>query len=211
MLRLLLADDHAVVRRGLRGIITNHPTWTVVGEARDGDAALALALTLRPDIAVLDVSLPRLDGVTLTRRLKREAPEVSVLLFTMRDDDETVNAGLAAGARGYILKSDTGLHLRAAISALGNRRPYYSPWVCELLTAGHLRDHVLSRRQLLTAREREVGCMMAQGLRNEQIADGLGISVKTVETHRASAMRKAGVRTPGDFVRFAIRQGMIQA
>jgi DNA-binding NarL/FixJ family response regulator len=114
VLRILLADDHEVVRRGVSEIISANPAWEVVGEAADGDTAFEMALNLRPDIAVLDVSLPHMNGVTLTRRLKQEAPEISVLLFTMRDDDETVNEGLAAGAKGYILKTDTQQHLSAA-------------------------------------------------------------------------------------------------
>jgi DNA-binding NarL/FixJ family response regulator len=168
-----------------------------------------MALRLRPDIAVLDVSLPHMNGVTLTRRLKQEAPEISVLLFTMRDDDETVNEGLAAGAKGYILKTDTQQHLSAAISAIGARRPYFSPWVSELLLDGLVQDRKRSRLKTFTVRELEVAQLIAEGQSNKAIARDLSISVKTVETHRASAMRKAGVRTAGEFVRFAIKQHLI--
>ncbi|QTC92251.1 response regulator transcription factor [Brevundimonas goettingensis] len=209
MLRILLADDHEVVRRGVSEIISANPAWEVVGEAADGDTAFELALSLRPDIAVLDVSLPHMNGVTLTRRLKQEAPEISVLLFTMRDDDETVNEGLAAGAKGYILKTDTQQHLSAAISAIGARRPYFSPWVSELLLDGLVQDRKRSRLKTFTVRELEVAQLIAEGQSNKAIARDLSISVKTVETHRASAMRKAGVRTAGEFVRFAIKQHLI--
>jgi DNA-binding NarL/FixJ family response regulator len=204
-----LADDHEVVRRGVSEIISANPAWEVVGEAADGDTAFELALSLRPDIAVLDVSLPHMNGVTLTRRLKQEAPEISVLLFTMRDDDETVNEGLAAGAKGYILKTDTQQHLSAAISAIGARRPYFSPWVSELLLDGLVQDRKRSRLKTFTVRELEVAQLIAEGQSNKAIARDLSISVKTVETHRASAMRKAGVRTAGEFVRFAIKQHLI--
>ncbi|WP_207931532.1 response regulator [Brevundimonas goettingensis] len=190
-------------------IISANPAWEVVGEAADGDTAFELALSLRPDIAVLDVSLPHMNGVTLTRRLKQEAPEISVLLFTMRDDDETVNEGLAAGAKGYILKTDTQQHLSAAISAIGARRPYFSPWVSELLLDGLVQDRKRSRLKTFTVRELEVAQLIAEGQSNKAIARDLSISVKTVETHRASAMRKAGVRTAGEFVRFAIKQHLI--
>ncbi len=209
MLRILLADDHEVVRRGVSEIISSNPAWEVVGEAADGDTAFEMALNLRPDIAVLDVSLPHMNGVTLTRRLKQEAPEISVLLFTMRDDDETVNEGLAAGAKGYILKTDTQQHLSAAISAIGARRPYFSPWVSELLLDGLVQDRKRSRLKTFTVRELEVAQLIAEGQSNKAIARDLSISVKTVETHRASAMRKAGVRTAGEFVRFAIKQHLI--
>ncbi len=209
MLRILLADDHEVVRRGVSEIISANPAWEVVGEAADGDTAFDMALKLRPDIAVLDVSLPHMNGVTLTRRLKQEAPEISVLLFTMRDDDETVNEGLAAGAKGYILKTDTQQHLSAAISAIGARRPYFSPWVSELLLDGLVQDRKRSRLKTFTVRELEVAQLIAEGQSNKAIARDLNISVKTVETHRASAMRKAGVRTAGEFVRFAIKQHLI--
>jgi DNA-binding NarL/FixJ family response regulator len=209
VLRILLADDHEVVRRGVSEIISANPAWEVVGEAADGDTAFELALSLRPDIAVLDVSLPHMNGVTLTRRLKQEAPEISVLLFTMRDDDETVNEGLAAGAKGYILKTDTQQHLSAAISAIGARRPYFSPWVSELLLDGLVQDRKRSRLKTFTVRELEVAQLIAEGQSNKAIARDLSISVKTVETHRASAMRKAGVRTAGEFVRFAIKQHLI--
>jgi len=204
-----LADDHEVVRRGVSEIISSNPAWEVVGEAADGDTAFEMALNLRPDIAVLDVSLPHMNGVTLTRRLKQEAPEISVLLFTMRDDDETVNEGLAAGAKGYILKTDTQQHLSAAISAIGARRPYFSPWVSELLLDGLVQDRKRSRLKTFTVRELEVAQLIAEGQSNKAIARDLSISVKTVETHRASAMRKAGVRTAGEFVRFAIKQHLI--
>jgi DNA-binding NarL/FixJ family response regulator len=209
VLRILLADDHEVVRRGVSEIISANPAWEVVGEAADGDTAFEMALNLRPDIAVLDVSLPHMNGVTLTRRLKQEAPEISVLLFTMRDDDETVNEGLAAGAKGYILKTDTQQHLSAAISAIGARRPYFSPWVSELLLDGLVQDRKRSRLKTFTVRELEVAQLIAEGQSNKAIARDLSISVKTVETHRASAMRKAGVRTAGEFVRFAIKQHLI--
>ncbi len=209
MLRIILADDHEIVRRGVRETVASQDGWQVVGEAPDGEAAYALTMDLKPDIAILDVSLPRMNGITLTRRLKQDAPDVSVLLITMRDDDETVNEGLAAGAKGYILKTDTQQHLGAAISAIGARRPYFSPWVSELLLDGLANGPRRSRLQAFTTRELEVAQLIAEGEGNKAIAHRLGISVKTVETHRASAMRKAGAKNAGEFVRFAIRQNLI--
>lgn len=211
MLRILIADDHEIVRKGVRDVIQAHPGWEVCGEAKDGQEALDIALVEKPDIAVLDVSLPILNGVALTRRLHKECPNVKVLLFTMHDDDETVGSGLAAGARGYILKSDSELNLEAAISALGANRPYFSSLVSELLLDAALNDRKRSRLESFTVRELEVAQLIAEGNSNKQIARQLEISIKTVESHRAAAMRKAGVRTAAEFVRFAIKHNLIQA
>ena len=123
MLRILIADDHEIVRRGIRDIVESHPGWEVCGEASDGQAAVELATAQQPDVAVIDVSLPLMNGLAVTRRLRQDSPQTNVLLFTMHDDDETVSGGLAAGARGYLLKSESEQHLEAAISALGANRP----------------------------------------------------------------------------------------
>ncbi len=211
MLRILIADDHEIVRKGTRDIIESHPDWQVCAEAADGQTAMDLALREKPDIAVLDVSLPLVNGVALARRMRKECPNVRVLLFTMHDDDETVSSGLAAGARGYVLKSDSGSHLEAAISALGANRPYFSSAVSELLLDAALNDRKRSRLESFTLRELEVAQLIAEGNSNKQIARLLDISIKTVESHRAAAMRKAGVRTAAEFVRFAIKHNLIQA
>ncbi len=211
MLRILIADDHEIVRKGVRDVIEDHPGWEVCGEAADGQEALMLALREKPDIAVLDVSLPFVNGVALTRRLQKECPTIRVLLFTMHDDDETVSTGLAAGARGYVLKSDSESHLEAAISALGANRLYFSSPVSELLLEAALNERKRSRLETFTMREMEVAQLIAEGNANKQIARLLNISVKTVESHRAAAMRKAGVRTAAELVRFAIKHNMIQA
>jgi DNA-binding NarL/FixJ family response regulator len=145
MISILIADDHEIVRKGVRDIIEGHPGWAVCAEAADGQQALELALTEKPDIAVLDVSLPRLNGIALARRLRVESPKTRVLLFTLHDDDETVSSGLAAGARGYVLKSDTGGNLEAAISALVANRLYFSWPVSELLLDAALHERKHSR------------------------------------------------------------------
>ena len=211
MLRILIADDHEIVRKGVRDTIEDHPGWEVCAEAADGQEALNLALREKPDIAVLDVSLPIINGVALTRRLHKEAPNIRILLFTMHDDDETVSTGLAAGARGYVLKSDSESHLEAAISALGANRLYFSAPVSELLLDAALNERKRSRLETFTMRELEVAQLIAEGNANKQIARHLNISVKTVESHRAAAMRKAGVRTAAELVRFAIKHNLIQA
>ncbi len=210
MLRILIADDHEIVRKGVRDVIEAHSGWAVCGEASDGQQAMEVALREKPDVAVLDISLPILNGVAVTRRLHQECPGVKVLLFTMHDDDETVRGGLAAGARGYVLKTDSEGDLEAAISALGANRPYFSACVSEVLLAAASDDRKRSRLESFTVRELEVAQLIAEGESNKQIARRLNISIKTVESHRAAAMRKAGVRTAAEFVRFAIKHHLIQ-
>jgi DNA-binding NarL/FixJ family response regulator len=211
MLRILIADDHEIVRKGVRDLIEARHEWQVCGEAADGQTALEMALREKPDIAVLDVALPVLNGLALTRRLKQEAPTISVLLFTMHDDDETVNTGLAAGARGYVLKTDSERSLEAGISALGANRPFFSTFVSDLLLDAAMNDRKGSRLGTFTIRELEVAQQIAEGNSNKQIARNLEISTKTVESHRSAAMRKAGTRTAAEFVRFAIKHNLIQA
>jgi len=191
--------------------VEGHPGWEVCAEAADGQQALDLAMQEKPDIAILDVSLPLLNGVALTRRLRQERPATRVLLFTMHDDDETVSGGLAAGARGYVLKTDSEQHLEAAIAALSANRPYFSSVVSELLLNAAMNDRKRSRLESFTIRELEVAQLIAEGNSNKQIARLLNISIKTVESHRSAAMRKAGVRTAAEFVRFAIKHNLIQA
>ncbi|MFZ0267385.1 response regulator [Caulobacter sp.] len=210
MLRILIADDHEMVRKGIRELIQDHPGWDVCGEAGDGLTALELALKERPDIAILDISLPLLNGVAATRRLVHECPRTRVLLYTMLDDEESVTNGLAAGARGYVLKTDSAEHLTSAISALGANRPFFSSLVSEILleTVNHRKR---SRLDSFTDRELQVAQLIAEGNSNKATARTLGISIKTVESHRASAMRKAGVHTAPELVRFAIKHKLIQA
>ena len=210
MLRILIADDHEIVRKGVRDVIEGHPGWQVCAEASDGQQALECALKDKPDIAVLDVTLPILNGIAVTQRLRKEQPHVRVLLFTMHDDDDTVSRGLAAGARGYVLKSDSESHLEAAISALGANRPYFSAPVSELLLDAALNERKRSKLETFTIRELEVAQLIAEGNSNKQIGRLLDISIKTVESHRAAAMRKAGVHTAAEFVRFAIKHNLIQ-
>ncbi|MFZ4164461.1 response regulator [Brevundimonas sp. NPDC058933] len=211
MLRVLIADDHEIVRRGVRDVVESHLGWEVCAEASQGDQVLELAKELRPHVIVLDVSLPGLNGVSVTRQVRTLLPATEVLLFTMHDDDETISGGLAAGARGYILKSEGERQLLAAISALGAHRPYFSPAVSEMLLDAALHDRKKSRLESFTLRELEVGQLIAEGGSNKQIARQLDISIKTVESHRAAAMRKAGVRTAAEFVRFAIKHHLIEA
>lgn len=172
MLRILIADDHEVLRKGVRELIEGHPDWQVCGEASDGEQALELAHREKPDIAVLDVTLPILNGVALTQRILKECPGVKVLLFTMRDDDETVRNGLAAGARGYVLKSDSESHLEAAISAVGSNRPYFSSPIFELLLDAALNS--LKKRARRGKASKRVRLYVSARRRSARLAPGKG-------------------------------------
>jgi DNA-binding NarL/FixJ family response regulator len=211
MLRVLIADDHELIRRGVRDVVESHPGWEVCGEARDGKEALDMAFKERPDVMVLDISLPTMNGLGVTRRLHQDLPSVAVLLYTMHDEDDTISGGLAAGARGYLLKTDSAANLESAISCLGARRPFFSSSVSEFLLDAAVNDRKRSRLESFTMRELEVAQLIAEGNSNKQIARQLARSIKTVESHRAAAMRKAGVRSAAEFVRFAIKQNLIQA
>jgi DNA-binding NarL/FixJ family response regulator len=210
MFRILIADDHDIVRRGVRDILAAQPGWEVCGEAADGREAVEIGLREKPDIAILDVSLPLLNGIGVTRQLRQALPKIEILLFTMHDDEETVSGGLAAGARGYLRKTDSDQHLVAAVSALGAHRPYFSSAISELVLNAALHERSRPRLESFTGRELEVAQLIAEGHSNKGIARRLNISVKTVESHRASAMRKAGVRTAAEFVRFSIKNKLIQ-
>lgn len=211
MLKVLIADDHEVVRRGIRDVVENNLGWEVCGEAGKGSDVLTMARETRPNVVVLDISMPGLNGIAVTRQIRSALPATEVLLFTMHDDDETIAGGLAAGARGYLLKSEGETQLVAAISALGVHRPYFSPAVAAMLLEAAVHDRKKSRLESFTPRELEIAQLIAEGGSNKQIARNLGISIKTVESHRAAAMRKAGVRTAAEFVRFAIKHNLIQA
>jgi DNA-binding NarL/FixJ family response regulator len=211
MVRILIADEHPIVRRGIRGIIERHADWAICGEAADGRLALDLALQERPDVVVSAVELPLLDGVIFTSRLKAALLETEVLIFTVRDDERTITAALAAGARGYLLKSEAVLHLVPAISALSSHRPFFSPTVSDLLLEATMIRKGRTAIQSFTPRELEIVQFVCDGVPNTQIAERLGLSVKTVETHRGSALRKAGARSASDLVRFAMKNRLIAA
>jgi DNA-binding NarL/FixJ family response regulator len=209
--RILIADDHDSVRRGVRSLLETRANLRIVGEASTGREALALALETKPDIAILDYSLPELNGLDLTLALRRELPRLEVLIYTMHDRETLILDVLRAGARGFILKSDTETHLFAAIDALSIHRPYFSGSISETLLEQFLRTKPESALSALTHREREIVQLIAEGRINKEIAHLLGISVKTVETHRAAAMHKLKLRTTAELVRYAVRNNIIQA
>jgi DNA-binding NarL/FixJ family response regulator len=209
--RILIADDHDVTRRGVRTLLESRAHLQVVAEATTGVEALHAARETSPDIAIIDYSLPEMNGLDLTRALKRELPRIEILIYTMHDHEELVMGMLRAGARGFVLKSDSGRHLFAAIDALSIHRPYFSAAISETLLDQFLRNKPSSPLCGLTHREREVVQLIAEGKINKEIGTALNISVKTVETHRAAAMHKLKLRTTAELVRYAVRNNIIEA
>jgi len=209
--RIIIVDDHDAIRRGVRQLLESKPYYQIVGEASDGRAGLELAKETRPDIAILDYSIPELNGLDLSHALKRELPRIEILLYTMHDREEIIVEVLRAGVRGFVLKSDAEKHLIAALDALSIRRPYFSGAISDTLLDQFLDSKPHPLASSLTHREREVVQQVAEGRINKEIAQRLNISVKTVETHRASAMRKLKLKTTADLVRYAVRNQLIQA
>lgn len=207
----MIVDDHDAVRRGVHNLVGSKANFEVVGEAADGRVALDLAREVNPDIAILDYSIPGLNGLDLASQLKRALPKIEILIYTMHDREEFILEALQAGVRGFVLKSDTEKHLLAALDALAIRRPYFSGAVSETLLERFLNQKPQSSGSSLTHREREIVQLIAEGNTNKEIARILGISIKTVETHRASAMHKLNLRTTADLVRYAIRNNIVQA
>ena len=208
--RIIIVDDHDAVRRGIRQLLESKPYYQVVGEAANGRAGLELAREVHPDIAILDYSIPELNGLDLSHALKKEFPRIEILLYTMHDREEIVIEVLRAGVRGFVLKSDAEKHLIAALDALSIRRPYFSGAISDTLLEQFLDSKPHPLASSLTHREREVVQQVAEGRINKEIAGRLNISVKTVETHRATAMRKLKLRTTADLVRYAVRNQLIQ-
>ena len=210
MTRILIADDHEVVRSGLRKMLESQSKWEVVGEAADGMEAVAKALELEPDIAVLDYALPLVNGIEATRQIRARLPRTEVLIFTMHDNETLISDLLAAGARGSLLKSDASRFLLAAIELLTLHKPFFTAKVSEALLGSFLKrpSHAQSA---LTPRERGVVQLIAEGHSNKQIANVLNISLMTVETHRAAVMRKLNLPSAASLVRYAIRNQIIEA
>ncbi|MGO4526953.1 response regulator [Microvirga sp. 2MCAF35] len=209
MTRILIADDHDVVRSGVRTILEGHEGWEVVGEARDGKEAIDKALAIRPDIIILDYSLPLVNGVEATRQIRARLPGVEVLIFTMHDTDNLIRDVLETGARGFLLKSDAGQFLVSAVEALALHKPFFTSKVSETLLETYLGKQRASL-SALSAREKSVVQLIAEGKTNKQIANLLSVSTKTVETHRAAAMSKLNLDTTAALIRYAIRNKLVE-
>ena len=208
-IRVLVADDHMIVRTGIRHVVEGEPDLEVVGEAASGSEALSLASRLRPDVVVLDISMPDQSGLVVAASLRSTAHPPRVLILSMHDNPEYVLESVRAGAHGYLLKDTAGTELRNAIRAVCRGESYFSPPVASRLSAavrGEQDHHGLDQ---LTSREREVLLGIVRGRTNKQIAADLGISHRTVETHRESLMRKLDIHTVAGLTRFAIEAGVL--
>ncbi len=207
-IRILLADDHAVVRQGFKMILDAEADMEIVGEAGNGRQAVDLAEQLRPDVVVMDVAMPELNGIEATRRLASSVPHARVIALSMHKDSVFVREILRAGARGYLLKDSGAADLVAAIHAVASGESYLSPAVSNAVLDDY-RRHVTNPIDLLTSREREVLQLLAEGKTNKEIAGVLNLSVYTVEAHRGRIMEKLNVHSINELVRFALRNGLI--
>jgi DNA-binding NarL/FixJ family response regulator len=215
-MRVLVADDHEVVRKGLCSLIKEHPGWEVAAEAADGREAVEKTRELKPDVTVMDISMPSMNGLEATRQIVKEHPHTKVLVLTMHESDPMIRDVLDAGARGYLLKSDAGRDLVTALEALRRDKTFFTSKVSQVVLDGYLRrdfepSEVDTRRGRLTPRQREIVQLLAEGKSSKEVAVALNISVKTAETHRANIMRRLECHSVSELVRYAIRNHIIEA
>jgi DNA-binding NarL/FixJ family response regulator len=216
MTRILIADDHEMVRRGLRDVLEGHPDWTICGEAVTGLEAVAKTRDLRPDVVVLDFSMPELNGLEVTRQIRQTSPQTQILMLTMHESEQLAREVLIAGARGFVLKSDAGKVLVDAIEHLSRHKPFFTAKVSEVLL-NELNNPTVARMGSgelggpLTPRERQIVQLIAEGRSTKEVADRLNISVKTADTHRANLMRKLNLHSVSELVRYAIRNRIVEA
>src|ERR1700674_93093 len=209
-LRILVADDHELVRRGIRELLRARRGWTVVGEAANGREAVEKAMELKPDVAIVDISMPDLDGLQVTRQIREAAPTTKVVVLTMHESDQMVRRVLEAGALGYVLKSDLAAHLVKAVKDVTAGKLFLTPRVSDIVLKGFLkirnqRDPLENSQARPTPREVEIIRLLAEGKPNKKIADELGITCRTVETHRAKIMLKLGLHSLTELIHYAIR------
>jgi len=212
--RILIADDHELIRRGLVASLAERPDWTIVAEAADGRQACELAALHVPDIAVLDLTMPELNGLDVTRHIRASTPKTRILIVTAHESEQLIREVLDAGAMGYVLKSDAGRVLVQAIEALLDERPFFTSKVARFVLDGYLRgseDAASPATVALSPRERHIVQLLAEGSNNKEVARTLQLSVKTVETHRSNIMRKMQFGSLADLVRYAIRNKIVDA
>src|SRR5271154_1802360 len=215
-LRILIADDHEVVRRGLCALLQAHDGWEICAEAKDGREALEKAAQLKPDVVILDVGMPNLNGLAATRQLMQHDPHCKVIVLTITDSDQVIREALDAGARGFVLKSDAARDLVSAVEALQRNRMFFTPRVNDMVLAGFLEkgyrapEGEVPKLPKLTPREREVIQLLAEGKSSKEVASVLNLSTKTAETHRSNIMRKLDLHSIRDVVVYAVRNNIIQ-
>jgi DNA-binding NarL/FixJ family response regulator len=215
-LRILIADDHELVRRGLAALLQSHEGWEVCAEAKDGREAVDKARQLKPDVVILDVGMPNLNGLAATRQLMQQDAELKVIVLTITDSDQVIREALDAGARGFVLKSDAARDLVTAVEAVQRNRMFFTPRVNDMVLAGFLdrreNGSTVESPKLprLTPREREVIQLLAEGKSSKEVASLLNLSTKTAETHRSNIMRKLGIHSIRDLVVYAVKNDIIQ-
>jgi DNA-binding NarL/FixJ family response regulator len=217
VLRILIADDHDLMLRGIRTILESHSGWTICGEAHTGREAVAKAEELKPDVAILDISMPDLNGLAAIGKIRKASPNTEILILSVHNSEQLILEILKEGARGYIVKSDSDRDLVLAVEALAKHKPFFTSHATELImrnstTPGRRISEVPeSLRSSLTPREREIVQLLSEGQSSKEVASVLGISVKTAETHRANIMRKLDLHTVSGLVRYAVRNQIIEA
>jgi DNA-binding NarL/FixJ family response regulator len=214
-LRILIADDHDLLRRGVRVLLQSHPGWEVCAEASTGRDAVSKVEQLRPDIAILDISMPDLNGLEAARRIRKASPNTEVLILSVHYTDQLIRDILEAGIRGYIVKSDSDRDLIIAVETLAKHKPFFTPRATEVIlsdfnTGGIRTELPESLPNRLTSRETEIVQLLAEGKSSKEVAASLNISVKTAETHRANIMRKLQLHTVSELVRYAVRNQIIE-
>lgn len=214
--RILVADDHDLMRRGLKSLLETRPGWEVCAEANTGREAVNKASQLKPDVVVLDVCMPELNGVEAARQIRKNSPRTEILVLSVHHSDQLIRDVLEAGARGFLVKADSDSDLVTAVESLSNRKPYFTACATEMLLNGYSKEPppetgkpVLIAGERLTSREREVVQLLAEGKSSKEVASALNISAKTAETHRANIMRKLDFHSVGEIVRYAVRNQMI--
>jgi DNA-binding NarL/FixJ family response regulator len=214
-LRILIADDHDLMRRGVKALLQSHAGWEIVGEAHTGREAVSKAEELKPDVVILDISMPDLNGVDAAKRIRKASPDTEVLILSVHYSDQLIRDILEAGVRGYIVKSDSDRDLVIAVETLANHKPFFTPRATEVMltnfNSGKTKaDLPETMRDRLTSREREIVQLLAEGKSSKEVASSLNISVKTAETHRANIMRKLQLHTVSELVRYAVRNQIIE-
>jgi DNA-binding NarL/FixJ family response regulator len=212
-LRILIADDHYVVRHGLRSLLESRSGWEVCGEACNGREAVELSMQLKPEVVIIDISMPGMTGLEATRHILKANPRTQVVVLTMHESEELLREVLDAGARGYVLKTDKGRELISAIEAVRNNNAFFTSKIAEMVFVGYLETErtakSVHRSQPLTPREREVLHLVAEGKSNKEVAADLNISVKTAEAHRINIMRKLNAHSVVELVKYAMRNKML--
>jgi len=211
---VLIADDHEIVRRGIRALLQEQPGWQVVAEVTNGRDAVVKANEFQPDVAILDITMPSLNGLDATKQIAKVSPSTKVIILTVHDSDQLIPKVLDAGARGYILKADAGRDLITAAKALLSNKAFFTPKVAQIVMDGYLgKGPKVSEEGFsqITGREREIVQLLAEGKSCKEVATILGISTKTAETHRSNLMRKLNCHSVAELVRYAIRNHLVEA